>query len=124
MKKFSEDEIKRFKDIIKEVKEDPLTDEKEIDETIDFLQTIQASLGMGHAEGDFETFRHFQRAIQLLNYRKPSAEWIYEYTERSDYGRFHICSKCGGLDRDTPKFCSNCGRRMKEGCRSRRGGED
>lgn len=110
--KFSEEEIKRFKDIIKEVGEDLFTNEKEIDETIDFLQTIQASLGMGHTEGDFEAFRYFQRAVQLLNYRKPSGYWIYEYTERSDYGEFYICPKCGGLSRDKTRYCPDCGRRI------------
>ena len=38
--------------------------------------------------------------------------WIYEYTERSDYGKYFICPKCGGLSKDKTKYCPDCGRRI------------
>ena len=42
----------------------------------------------------------------------PTGYWINEYTERSDYGKFFICSRCGGLSRDKTKYCPDCGRRL------------
>lgn len=42
----------------------------------------------------------------------PTGYWIEEYTERSDYGKFLICSRCGGLSRDKTRYCPDCGRRL------------
>lgn len=42
----------------------------------------------------------------------PTGHWIEEYTERSDYGDFYICSRCGGLSKDKTKYCPDCGRRL------------
>ena len=42
----------------------------------------------------------------------PTGHWIEEYTERSDYGEFFICSRCGGLSKDKTKYCPDCGRRL------------
>ena len=42
----------------------------------------------------------------------PTGHWIEEYTERSDYGDFYICSRCGGLSIDKTKYCPDCGRRL------------
>ena len=56
-----------------------------------------------------EVFVSLRRVLEETG---PTGHWIEEYTERSDYGKFFICSRCGGLSKDKTKYCPDCGRRL------------
>lgn len=49
---------------------------------------------------------------RVLEEDGPTGHWIEDYTEKSDYGEFYICSRCGGLSEDKTRYCPDCGRRL------------
>ncbi len=66
----------------------------------------------GYFIKDNKTHEVFVPLRRELGETGPTGHWIDEYTERSDYGEFYICSRCGGLSKDKTKYCPDCGRRL------------